>query len=58
MVDLNQSIVKPSQKTRKYEAEDSIWSIDSVIEQNINVSKKKSLGSSPYIKLWKELMTP
>ena len=42
-------------KTKKYQAEGSGWSTASMIEQNINVSKYKSLSGSNYINLLKEL---
>ena len=40
---------------QKYQVESSGWTIDSVIEQNINFSKYKPLSGSGYIKLPKEL---
>ena len=43
-----------SAKARKYQAESSGWTIDSVIEQNIDVSKYKPLSGSNCIKLPKE----
>ena len=42
-------------KIQKYHAEGSGWTIGSVIEQNINISKYKPLSGSSYIKLPKEL---
>ena len=42
-------------KIWKYQAEGSGWTINSVIEQNINNSKYKLLNSSSYIKLPKQL---
>ena len=40
---------------RKFQAKGSGWTINSVIEQNINVSKHKLLSGSSYIRLQKEL---
>ena len=42
-------------KITKYQTESSGWTIDSVIEQNINFSKYKPLSGSSSIKLTKEL---
>ena len=42
-------------KIWKYHAEGSGWNIDSVIEQNISISKFKPLSGSSYIKLPKEI---
>ena len=42
-------------KVRRYQAEDSGWTIDSMIEQNINISKYKPLSCSSSIKLPKKL---
>ena len=42
-------------KTQKYLAKGPGWTIDLVIEQNINVSKHKPGSSSSYIKLSKNL---
>ena len=52
----NQSIVLLYQKLLR---EGSGWQIiDSVIDQNINISKYNALGSSSYVKLSKELNHP
>ena len=42
-------------KIRKYQTEKSSWTIDLVIEQNINVSKYQPLNDSSYIILPKYL---
>ena len=42
-------------KIQIYQAELSGWTIVSVIEQNINISKCKTLGGSGYIKQLNEL---
>ena len=56
IVYLNQSIVwLYQQNTTKYQVEDSVLNIDSVIEQNIKASKDKPLRGSSYIKLPIEL---
>ena len=39
----------------KYQVEGSGWTVNSLIEQNIIVSKNKLLGGSRYVKLPKEL---
>ena len=38
----------------KYQAEDSSWIVDSLIEQTMNISKYRHLTGSSYIKLPKE----
>ena len=42
-------------KIRNYQPEFSGWTINSVIEKNINISKYKTLSGSSYIKLSKGL---
>ena len=42
-------------KIEKHQGENSGWTIDLMIKQNINISKFKSRSSSSYIKLSKEL---
>ena len=44
-----------TKKKKKYQTEVSGWTIDSAIEQNLNVSKYKPLSVSSYIRLPKEL---
>ena len=41
-------------KVKKHRAEGSGLAIDSTIEQNINISKYKTLSSNRYIKLPKD----
>ena len=52
----NQSIVLLYQKLLRKGS--GLQIIDSVIDQNINISKYNALGSSSYVKLWKELNHP
>ena len=52
----NQSIVLLYQKLLRKGS--GLQIIDSVIDQNINISKYNALGSSSYVKLSKELNHP
>ena len=58
MMYLNQSILQLYQTYKKSSGTVSGWIIDSVIENNLSISKCNPLAGSSYIKLPKELDHP